>query len=163
MLYVRQRGIRGLAKGKYGARSENRVIEMLEADLKDARKEIAKHKEWAANMKREWVRLLSIEKLFADKADVLAELERVKKELDDAQSQNLVYRVRLDRWAEVMMHDANADWLKMSKDIYADLLELGYFKPRGGETRSSRRVYKSPGQMQKRLNIAKADRIGWGT
>jgi len=141
-----------MARGKHAQRAENRNWKALEDEVSRLREDLIQKKKALQCAQKEVLRLRSIEKLFDESADVIAELERTRKELDDCQGRQLVYVERLNRWAKAMAENE----LTLPKDIWADLTELGYFESLEGENRWSRRAFQSGGKMRNRLNRAMA-------
>jgi len=132
-----------MARGKHAARSENRDWEALQNRLLKLEGELAVKKKALHDLQKDWLRLKSIEKLFDEKADVIKELQGVTAELDKANGQLLVHIERERRWARLMMDSANDEFLKINRDLLADLVELGYVPERLRETRTQRRNLKT--------------------
>ena len=144
-----------MSKGKYAQRAESRAVESLEAQLEAARKELAEQKEWAHSVKNEMLRLKNLENIFDGTRDLIAELEETRKELRASQDKHFVLSTRLDRWAKIMVHEENREFMNLNKDVLADLVELGYYPEGIAKQRSVRRRLTTPKLAKRQFEIAK--------
>ena len=148
-----------MAKGKYGARAEARSFENLQAEVAELKATLGKVKADLSDSRSEVIRLKAIEAVFDGTKDVISELDSVKRELTEVQGNNFVFKVRLDRWAEAIMKESNREFLRLSPNLWADFVELGYFKPVDGDNRNMRRAYNSKGKFQKAANIGRDAKV----
>ena len=144
-----------MTRGKHAARAENRNFQQLEEQVKRLRAEVDEQKQTLRQVRAENIRLSAIANVFDGTKDVIAELEQVKKERDDLGGRNFVLEVRLERWAKMIMAKDNAEFLRLTPDLYADFVQLGYFKARGGDTRHERRAYLTPGKFKKTVEAGR--------
>jgi hypothetical protein len=144
-----------MSKGKHAARAENRNFQQLEERVKRLLAEVDEQKQTLRQVRAENIRLSAIANVFDGTKDLIAELEQVKKERDDLGGRNFVLEVRLERWAKMIMAKDNAEFLRLTPDLYSDFVELGYFEPRGGDTRHERRAFSTAGRFKKAVNIGR--------
>ena len=144
-----------MAKGKYSAKAENRNWEALEKELRECKSDLKLKSEALHKMQREVVRLRSLESIFDGTREVIAELEQVRAERDKLQDRNFVLQIRVDSWGKMLASESNAEFLRLTPDLWADLAELGYFKPTDDDNRSGRRAFKTSGQFKKKTNIGR--------
>lgn len=146
-----------MARGKHAALAENRNWSELQEKVKELEARLQFTKEALHNTQKENLRLRSIEQLVESEADVIAELQATRKELDDVYGKLLVRVERERRWASVMMAPENEQFLKVNRDLAADLVELGHWPNRLIKTRRQRRNTKTGKAVRKALN-ARAER-----
>jgi len=144
-----------MARGKHGVRAEARSFENLQAEVAELKATLKKAKANLSDSRSEVIRLTAIEAVFDGTKDVIAELDSVKRELSEIDGRNFVLKVRLDRWAGAIMKDSNREFLRLSPDLWADFVELGYFGPVDGDNRNMRRAYATKGKFQKAANIGR--------
>jgi len=138
-----------MTKGKYAARAESRNLQQLEERANRLQAEVDEQKKTLRQVRAENARLSAIANVFDSTRDLIAELDVVKKERDELGGRNFVLEMRLQSWAKMIMSESNAEFLRLSPDLYADFVELGYFKALGGDSRSTRRAYLTPGKFKK--------------
>ena len=144
-----------MARGKHGVRAEARSFENLQAEVAELKATLKKAKANLSDSRSEVIRLTAIEAVFDGTKDVIAELDSVKRELSEIDGRNFVLKVRLDRWAGAIMKDSNREFLRLSPDLWADFVELGYFVPVKGDNRNMRRAYATKAKFQKAANIGR--------
>jgi len=144
-----------MVRGKHGVRAEARSFENLQAEVAALKATLKKSKADLSDSRSEVIRLSAIETVFDRTKDVIAELDSVKRELSEVHGRNFVFKVRLDSWAEAIMKDSNREFLRLSPNLWADFVELGYFEPVDGDNRNMRRAYATKGKFQKAANIGR--------
>ena len=144
-----------MVRGKHGVRAEARSFEKLQAEVAALKATLKKSKADLSDSRSEVIRLRAIESVFDGTKDVIAELDSVKRELSEVHGRNFVFKVRLDSWAEAIMKDSNREFLRLSPNLWADFVELGYFEPVDGDNRNMRRAYATKGKFQKAANIGR--------
>jgi alkylation response protein AidB-like acyl-CoA dehydrogenase len=144
-----------MAKGKYSAKAENRNWEALETELSECKSDLKLKSEALHKMQRELLRLRALESIFDGTREIIAELEQVRAERDKLQDRNFVLQIRVDRWGKMLADESNAEFLRLTPDLWADLAELGYFKPTADDNRGGRRVFKTSGKFKKAANIGR--------
>jgi len=144
-----------MVRGKHGVRAEARSFENLQAEVAALKATLKKSKADLSDSRSEVIRLRAIESVFDGTKDVIAELDSVKRELSEVHGRNFVFKVRLDSWAEAIMKDSNREFLRLSPNLWADFVELGYFEPVDGDNRNMRRAYATKGKFQKAANIGR--------
>jgi hypothetical protein len=144
-----------MARGKHGVRAEARSFENLQAEVAALEATLKKSKADLSDSRSEVIRLRAIEAVFDGTKDVIAELDSVKRELSEVHGRNFVFKIRLDSWAEAIMKESNREFLRLSPNLWADFVELGYFEPVDGDNRNMRRAYATKGKFQKAANIGR--------
>jgi hypothetical protein len=144
-----------MARGKHGVRAEARSFENIHAEVAALKATLKKSKADLSDSRSEVIRLRAIEAVFDGTKDVIAELDSVKRELSEVHGRNFVFKVRLDSWAEAIMKESNREFLRLSPNLWADFVELGYFRPVDGDNRNMRRAYATKGKFQKAANIGR--------
>ena len=144
-----------MARGKHGVRAEARSFKNLQAEVAALKATLKKSKADLSDSRSEVIRLRAIEAVFDGTKDVIAELDSVKRELSEVHGRNFVFKIRLDSWAEAIMKESNREFLRLSPNLWADFVELGYFEPVDGDNRNMRRAYATKGKFQKAANIGR--------
>ena len=140
-------------KGKYAVRAESRTNKNLEYQIATLKAELEASKADVRQLRQENTRLRAIEAVFDSTKDVIAELDAVKKRCDDLEGRNFVLNIRVDRWAKMMMQKSNIEFLRLTPDLWSDLVELGYYTPRDDDPRWMKRSFASKARFKKSADI----------
>jgi len=146
---------KNMSKGKYSKKAENRNWEALEAKLQKCESDLKLKSEALRTIQGEVLRLRALESIFDGTREVIAELEQVRAERDKLQDRNLVLEIRVDRWGKMLAQESNVEFLRLTPDLWADLAELGFFKPTADDNRAGRRAFKTSGKFKKAANVGR--------
>jgi len=144
-----------MARGKYAVRAESRDWDQMQKRIATLEKQLEHKGKLLKEALVENMRLRALEKIFDGTVDVIAELEKTRKELDDLHGRNFVLQIRIDRWGKMLAKESNQEFLRLTPDLWADLAELGYFRPTSDDNRGSRRAFKTSAKLKKTMDIGR--------